>query len=526
MDRPAQVPEILSTRGLTLHGVSRRSAEIFGRSSEFFIPHKMYHYLKHPSLKPTIFQLLALSHITNYRLPDWLKVFGVNLDAIPRLQLLIPRRHTTLLDPAIYDTEAWIPWFIERPDAGPPSSVTPVGHWLMPGPPRRAHDLLALNKRNFLYARVGENDWQAFPHFAPGSIVRADARSMEKTLSGHKTSSQEPFFLVEHDSGWTCSRLVLLGRDRVLLPCPRRLSVGRELRIGRDGRILGIIDAEIRPVTARPPSRAKPTPPTPLKGYPGFARNVQVNLRELLRRSRARLGLSLREASSISRFIATALSDESYFAAASTLSDYEALPGPPRRIQQIITLCLVYCIGFDDFLGASGLPLDRAGSEPIPDELVARKRIRTRERHREEDQSAVTNPDGFLAALVNQWEEMPVFLGSCLDEISSLRDFSLSDVFWIGGDEEQRHPLLVGAQFAVVNRRSRRPPPIRETVCEESLYLVLERDGRYRCGHCSLEGDNLAVRAYPGDPTGTRRLRNGLDAEVVGQVTTLLRRLV
>lgn len=511
---------------MTLHGVSRRSAEVFGRSSEFFIPRKMYHYLKHPSLKPTIFQLLALSHITNYRLSDLLKIFGVDLDAIPRLRLLIPRRQTTLLDPAVHDTDAWIPWFIERANAGPPSSVAPLGHWLMQGPPRRASELLALNKRNFVYALVGENDSYAFPHFAPGSIVRADARSVEKALSGYKTNGREPFFLVEHESGWMCSRIVVLGKDRVLLPCPHRLSAGRELRIGRDARILGIIDAEIRPVIARPPSRAKPTPPTPLKGYPGFAQNVQVNLPELLRRSRARLGLSLREASSVSRLIATALSGESYFAAASTLSDYEALPGPPRRIQQIITLCLVYCIGFDDFLRASGLPLDRAGSEPIPDELVARQRVRAREPHREENENAVPNPDGFLAALVNQWEEMPVFLGSCLHEISGLRDFSLSDVFWIGGDEEQRHPLLVGAQFAVVNRRSRRPPPVRETVCEESLYLVLERDGRYRCGHCSLEGNNLAVRGYPGDPTGTRRFRNGLDAEVVGQVTTLLRRLV
>jgi hypothetical protein len=113
MDRAPQVREILSTRGLTLQDVCRKSVEIFGSSSPFCVPHNLYFDLAHAVSIPTIFQTLALSHITGYRLSDWLAVFGFELDAIARLQLRVPRQQTTILDSTVYDEYAWIPWFAE-----------------------------------------------------------------------------------------------------------------------------------------------------------------------------------------------------------------------------------------------------------------------------------------------------------------------------------------------------------------------------------------------------------------------------
>src|SRR5271170_4059318 len=106
MGRPEQVRRILSTRDLTLYRVSERSAQLFGRSSRFYVPHNLYSDLADPSLSPTIQQMLAISHITNYRLRDWVAVFGLDLDLIPQLQLLVPRERTTLLDSSVYDTQA------------------------------------------------------------------------------------------------------------------------------------------------------------------------------------------------------------------------------------------------------------------------------------------------------------------------------------------------------------------------------------------------------------------------------------
>ena len=516
---------ILATRGLTLYSLSRKSAEIFGHSSHFHVPHNLYYDLARPTSKPTIYQILALSHITNYRLSDWLAVFGFDLNAISRLQLLIPRQQTTILDSTVYDTYAWIPWFAERPETDPAPSIAPLGHFLTSAPPKRARDLFGLNNGKFLYAKVGEQDLYALPYFAPGSIVRVDTRLAELPF-GQNAKAESRFFLVEHDFGWTCSRLIPLARDRVLLHCPQRPCVERELQIGRGARILGVIDAEFRPVSSHRPrqviskSSALRKPRLAPLGEP-------TSLKDLLRRARTSVGQSFREASSSSRLIADALSNEQYFAAASTLSDYETLSGPPRHVEKIITLCVLYSIGFDQFLRASGFTLDQAGGEPIPDELIP-SRVRGRNHGlRVRAQGGHKEPSGFLAALVNQWEEVPLFLRHSFDEITGHKNLSLSDVFWVGGNKAPWHPLLIDATFVVVNRKARRPSAATDdAVCEELLYLILRRDGSYLCGRCTLDEGNLVVHGYPRDAVGTQQFRDGADAEVVGKVTTILRRLL
>ncbi|HEV2172357.1 MAG TPA: hypothetical protein VGR71_02265, partial [Nitrospira sp.] len=468
---------------------------------------------------------LALSHITHYRLSDWLKVFGLDLDRIFRLQLLIPRRRTILLDSTVHDTYAWIPWFADRPHFAPAPAIAPLGYFLASAPPRRAEDLLALNVRRFRYAVVGDQDFYALPYFAPGSIIRVDTLRVEELQLGRNPNEGGLFFLVEHDHGWTCSRLTPLGKDRVLLNCPQRPCTEREFHIGRDARILGVVDAELHPLHRHHP-RGSMQPAAMLRERQvGHLSGERANLKDLLRRSRMSLGLSLREASSISRFIADALADELYFAAASTLSDYEAITAPPRHIQKVITLCLLYCIGFHEFLRASTLPLNQAGREPMPDELVPRLVPGGNHGPGIAGQGGVGEPSGLLPAFVSQWEEVPLCLRFSLDEICGLKGFSISDVFWVGGVGAQRHPSLINATFVAVNRRSRKPSPREESVCKESLYLVLKRDGSYLCGRCTLDGGSLVVYGYPRSPDGTQRFRNGTEAEVVGQITAILRRL-
>ena len=528
MDKALQVREILSTRGLTLYNVSRQSAEIFGRSSQFYVPHNLYYDLAHTPSIPTIYQMFALSHITGYRLFDWLAVFGFDLDVISRLQVLILRQQTIVLDSTVYDTHAWVPWLAERPATGLARSIAPLGHLLTWVAPRRVKDLLALNKRMYLYAKVGERDLYALPYFVPGSIVRVDVRPVEEQQLSRNTNAEGRFFLVEHDFGSTCSRLIRLGKDRFLLHCPQRPCAERELHIGRDARILGVIDAEIRPVTPGHYSRRAIVKSAPL-GKPRFEHvpREQTSLKGLLRYSRMSLGLSFRDASSISRSIADTLSDELYFAAVSTLSDYEALSAPPRHIQKIITLCLLYRIGFEQFLRASGFLLGKTGSEPIPDALVPRQLPGRNHGTQTASETDVQEPSDFVAALVSQWEQIPLFLRSSLDDITGLKGFSLADVFWVNGNQAPQHPLLANATLIVVNRRARRPSPdTGNAVCEQPLYLILKRDGSYMCGRCTLNECNLVIHGYPGSSVSAQQFRNGVDAEVVGQVTTVLRRLL
>ncbi len=526
MDRAEQVRRILTTRGLTLYRVSQQSAEIFGRSSRFYVPHNLYYDVADPSLIPTIHQMLALSHITNYRLYDWLAVFGFDLDHISRLQLLIPRQRTTLLDSSVYDVRAWIPWFADRPNAGAVPPIAPVGQFLASATPRRAAELLALSKRRFLYCKVGEGDVHAFPNLAPGSIVRIDERCSMELLSVGKDNVDRRFFLVEHGLGFTCSQVVLLDKDRIVLHSPRRPCAQTELTLGTEARIVGVIDAEVRPVRYRHGPRVPQRSAALPKPRPVYAPNPQTSLKDLLRSSRLRLGLSFREASGMSRWIACTLSDQLYFAAPSTLSDYETLSAPPRHIQKIITLCILYCIDFQEFLRACGLSLDQNGHEPIPDELVPRQvPNRSPGLHVPNPEKVSAEYGGLLESLLKQWEEVPLFLRHSFNEFTNLRNFSPSDVFWVGGDETPIHPLLIDATFVVVNRRVKNPAQSK-TDCEPPLCLLLKRDGSYLCGCCALQQGKLVVRAYPGGRLATQQFRNGIEAEVIGQVTTILRRLL
>jgi hypothetical protein len=529
MDRAERLRQILAARNANVSSVSRESARIFGRASRFYVPHNLYSEMADPSFAPGIQQLFAFSRITNYRLSDWLAVFGCDLDQIPRLQLQIPRPGTTLLDSSVYDTYAWIPWFAERPNAAPVPPIAPLRLLLAEASPRRAIDLLALNRRRFLYAKVGAGDLYALPSLGPGAIVRVDTERTVGSLFEDKTQAESTFFLVECGPGYTCSRLAVLAKDRVLLHSPQHPCAARELRPGRDARILGAVDAEIRPLPRDHAVReAMPAPASPLKPQLRPIPNPPADLKSLLKAARIRTGLSFREASALSRTIARMLTDEDYFAAPSTLSDYETLTEPPRRIQKTLTLCALYGIEFREFLRVSGIPLDEEGQEPMPDALVPRDEPHGSRRFpmasEEEDPP---RPRGLLGRLLEQWEEIPLFIRHALAGLTGLKNFSLSDVYWVGGDTVPLHPLLRNATFVAVNRRVKKPAPsARETFCRQPIYLLLKRDGGYLCGHTTLEEANLLVHSYPGGPIGTQQFRDGVDAEVIGRVTAVFRRLV
>lgn len=524
MDIVVRIQEILSTRGLTLHRVSRRSADAFGVSSPFYIPHNLYHRLSHSSFRPTISQILALSHISGYQLFDWLAVFGFDLDALSRVQLLIPRQRTTVLDSAVYDMFGWVPWLAERSPDDRRSSIAPLGHFVRWAVPRRTGEFVVSGPSRFVYARVGEDDLYARPQLVPGSIVRADSARSGEFVLNHASASESRFFLVEHRSGWTCSRLIAVAHDRVLLHCPQRPYIERELRLEKDVRVMGFIDAEIRPVGRSVMERQPACSPLPNADLMQCGRTPS-SLRELLVRSRTRVGLSYREASSLSWLIAKMLSDRLYFAAAGTLSDYEASDTPPRHIQKILTICILYGIGFDAFLRACGLPLDRAGHDPMPDDLAQRRRPNGNCGLQPAKDDSGRQPNGPLSSLLQEWQEVPLFLKSSLDVIAGIKKMTLSDVFWVAGSELS-DPLLKNDALAVVNRRAKRPRPFDPAAARRlPLYLLLKRDGTYVCSRCSLDRDILRIHSYAGGGKEPQEFRNGVDIEIVGEVTTIARLL-
>jgi hypothetical protein len=532
MDFPANrraelVRQILSTRGLTFYRASQLSVEMFGRSSAFYLPRNLYHHLDASTATLSIYQLFALSRITGYRLSNWLAVFGIELDVISQLTVLIPRRRTVILDSYVYDSDAWVPWFVNRPGIATIDAITPLGQFLSRTRPERVKGLLSRSKTHFLYAKVGQGDLLAFPDVGPGSIVRIDTRQSEEASSVAQNSSDERIFLVEHDFDFTCSRLSTLGNGRVTFRSPQLPFAEGGFTLGRDLRILGVVDSEILPVPHHQVPVVQRAATTAQKRQRHLGNQAEISLRQLIRRSRLRAGLSFREASKVTRWIAQRLSDPLYFTAASTLSDYETLSSAPRHIQKILALCIVYAIGFGDFLRACGLAFEETGAERIPDEFIPREIPPIRPKSDSPDAEGLSRGEnGFLNNLLKRWEEVPFFLRKSLSELTRIPNFSVSDVFWVGGDRDPIHPWLEGAEFVAINRRVKKPTSTKGTTFwEQPLYLLLTRDGRYLCACCTLERGLVVVHPYPDRPFAPRQFKNGTDAEVMGEVTTIFRRL-
>lgn len=533
MPRPedivSRVRRALATRGLTLYQVSRDSARIFGRSSHYFIPEHFYADLTGRAVSPSIHQFAALSRVSKYCLADWLALFGIILDDIPRLQMLLPHRRTVLLDASVYDENEWIPWFAPRPRTASLSAISPLSEVLKPGPKTRARDLLALNTRQFLYAKVGREDFFAFPDLAPGSIARIDVLDTAHLVSTVTHLPSERIFVVETQSGLACGRLRRIGRAEFALCSTFRHGPRLERTLVPEARILGVVDAEIRPTAAkRSPIVSTDRRP---RGTQTIlpAKEPSATLGRLIRGARMRAGLSFRGASAMSRQVATILGDQTHFLSPGTLSEYDRLSTPPRQIQKILSLSILYCVGFWDFLRAGGLALELVGHDPMPDDLCGRTAdAPIRRSAADEQHSRLTNRANadFLSALINQWKEIPLFLRHSLGEITGLAHPSLLDFFSVDPERDEADPRLRSAQLVAVDRRLKKPidsPPVAPR--EPLMYMLVKRGGGYMCGACRLDRGILKLHRPAPEPPAPVETETHVDAEIIGQVTAILKRL-
>jgi len=474
----------------------------------------------------------ALCQISGYRLVDWLTVFGFRLDDISRLQADLPKARTALLDSALYDARAMVPWFKERPQRGVSPPIAPLSQLLESLGLRPLSSLDPPGRDIYLYAKIGQQDALAFPDLLPESVVRANPRLVPKPSPKAAGNVSDQIFLVEHRRGFCCCRLHPLARNRVTLVPTQLPFADVELQLGSEARILGVVDLEFRRLTHH---RSSAIPKCSLPEVaPDLARLWKPALLGrtaggerpglLLRNARLRAGLSLHHASEMSRAIATALRDPRYFASQASLSDYEVREAPPRHIHKLLTLCILYSIRFGELLPSFGLHLDRAGAATIPDEWMSRS---VRPAPGQQPRSPDEHATGFLATVFNRFGGPPFFLRDSLAALAGLPEPSLHDVFWVGGQQKALHPALAGALFIVVNRRRRRPFTYRrKPAWEQPAYLLMKRDGSYVLAGCSLENSTIVVHPHAESFVRSDRLQNHVEAEVIGQIVAVVRSIL
>ena len=226
----------------------------------------------------------------------------------------------------------------------------------------------------------------------------------------------------------------------------------------------------------------------------------------------------------MSRNIARLLGDERYLVSPSSLCDYELFNAPPRHLHKAITLCSLCGLQFHVFLKAIGIVLAEAGPEPIPDHLA--RRVLDMESVDNSNGNDTSGRSGFLEQMLERCEEIPFFLRESIGPLSGLEDASLDDVFWIGGEYDVLHPCLANGLFALVNRRDKRPIHFTsKSAWQQPVYVILMRDGTYLCASCGIENGTLVIHSYSQQFRRSEHLRYHHDAEVVGRVVTVARKL-
>ena len=166
-----------------------------------------------------------------------------------------------------------------------------------------------------------------------------------------------------------------------------------------------------------------------------------------------------------------------------------------------------------------------AGTEPIPDRFV--RRVVNAESLESSDNNGTLAQSGFLEQMLEQCEEVPFFLRASIGSLSGLENASLQDVFWIGGKYDVLHPCLASGLLALVNRRDRRPvhfasrPP-----WQQPVYVILMRNGTYLCASCGVENGTLVIHPYSQQFRRSEHLRYHQDAEIIGRIVTVARKLV
>jgi hypothetical protein len=517
-ERVARFRGALASKGLTVYSLAKKTQDLYGDSSPYSIPHNFCHYIVAPQISPHICQVVALSRLTGYSLAACLDLFGFSPELITQWQLRLRPERTILLPSEIYDKNAMVPFLDTRIDVAELESTVPfskVADYFNMQPSR---EIEKLNRQRFLYARIGRDDTLAFPDIVPGSIVRID-RHQTSLKEESSSSAVNPVYLVEHSGGLSCCHVQRIERERILL-APHRFDFERlDFQLNRDAVILGRVNAEMRPMRGIEKTNGCRLRPGPAIAGPRKPMESVASLGELLRRSRERIGLSLRKVHEMSLELALGLYDDNYQLATSALWDMETKQILPRHIEKIFAVCILYYLDLWEYLRAAGIAVENTGQEPLPPQYLSKNNllaVPSREK-------TISTRPTLATHLTQMIEEIPLFFRHGFPLSIGEQEVAARELYWVGQRERAFHPLLEGAILLAVDGSQVRPESDWKEPWERPLYLILQRDGRHLCGFCVFKHNSVTLVPHPDCQQRPVHFVNGQEAEVVGQVTAIAR---
>jgi hypothetical protein len=349
--RAESLRNILGRDGHTITQLSAATRRRYGSRSPYFIPPSFLYRLR-IGVSPHVCQIVALSESTGYRFVDWLRMFGFDLQQIPRLQIQLHPHRTILVTPMEDSFEPFLP----RPALGHEGGGISAP-WPGPGEWSGQH--------RYLFVKIGSSDAADHSRLLPGNILRVDRHYAQRVLGLDRVSMSRLLWLVEHPSGLACTQVKWID-DRQIVLLPSRPPWGNwPLHVPTEARILGLVDPSVYPlqhVKLQPRAWTMNLAPFPLPK----PTEEPTKFSDLVRTSRGRAGLTFRAAHQLTHAIARILGNREYGIALGMLSDYEAMGRLPRQIAKILSLCIVYCMDVRDVMESAGVRVDDSAKLSLP----------------------------------------------------------------------------------------------------------------------------------------------------------------
>jgi hypothetical protein len=133
-------------------------------------------------------------------------------------------------------------------------------------------------------------------------------------------------------------------------------------------------------------------------------------------------------------------------------------------------------------------------------------------------------PVSLLREMEQRFGALPWFLRRAGSSLFGMPNMSPRDLFWVGHAPEPQHSSFTGVHILIVDRRQKRPRAyLSSPIWAQPIYVLQTRGGGYRWGFCRRENGMLTLYS-PVQRTKSVRLRNYVDAEVVGRVVGVIRK--
>jgi transcriptional regulator with XRE-family HTH domain len=243
-----------------------------------------------------------------------------------------------------------------------------------------------------------------------------------------------------------------------------------------------------------------------------------------LRSTRERLKLKYRDVEEASQQIAARRGSDEFVVGLSRLADIEN-KGTIPSIYRLYSLCAIYRLSFSDVLKWFGVSLRDLVSDASSLSLSTTHEVVAAGEDIGElaiPMDLLTSSDlrqtTFLAQQIRRWGKLPLNLLQSLDAQNYRYGF-------IGADDWFMYPMLPPGSFVQIDTQLNKVQAdgwIHES--ERPIYFIEHRKG-ICCGWCTQTDGSLIVQPHPSSQEGAKIFKMPGEAEVLGQVVGLARRL-